>query len=463
MHRLLLLILFFSFTATAASAQTPARPKNVILFIADGAGPASFTMARDYIRHVSKGTRELALDAILTGAVQTHATNSRITDSAASASAYATGVKTYSGAISVDTLRQPVRTVVEEAEARGLATGLVATTRITHATPAAFSSHVPDRNMEAEIAAQQLDAGVDVLLGGGRRYFLPAAEGGTRTDERDLTAEAIERGYTLVRSRQEFDTLRTAPVLGLLAMDQLSYEIDRDSVSEPSLAEMTARAIELLQRDPEGFFLMVEGSRIDHAAHSNDPAGHLHDLLAFDEAVAAALAFAREDGETLVVVTSDHETGGLTLGREAISSVGPDGTELPFLSRSLHGRSMYDWNPAALQSVVSSVGPMAEALQSDDVGVEDVFRTYAGIDDLTGGELELLAMARQGEVRMDHAIGEIISRRAGLGWTTGGHTGVDVNLYAFGPGSERFRGNLDNTEVGRHVAELLGIALTGRL
>lgn len=202
MRWILLFLVMLLGVGEGARAQSP-RPKNLILMIADGCGPASITMARDYARAVL-GREELTLDAIQTGAVRTASASSRVTDSAAGATAYACGVKTYNGAIAVDTAGRPLATLLEAAKARGMATGLVATSRISHATPAAFAAHVPQRAMESEIAAQMLAQRVDVLLGGGWSYFLPTAEGGRRQDGRNLLREAEAMGYQVVRTAADF-------------------------------------------------------------------------------------------------------------------------------------------------------------------------------------------------------------------------------------------------------------------
>ncbi|HEX8386267.1 MAG TPA: alkaline phosphatase, partial [Rubricoccaceae bacterium] len=245
------------------AAGAPARPRNVVFMIADGFGPASEAMAR------AANGGPLALDGVLTGAVSTAATDSRVTDSAAGATAYACGLKTYNGAIGVTPSGAPCRTVLEAARDAGLATGLVATSRITHATPASYASHVPRRADEAEIAAQMAGARVDVLIGGGARFFRPEAQGGSRTDGRDLLGELLRQGVVVTTTRAGFDGLRDAPAVALLAADHMAYEIDRDETDEPSLAEMATKALDLLAASPagrdRGFFLMVEGSRIDHA------------------------------------------------------------------------------------------------------------------------------------------------------------------------------------------------------
>jgi alkaline phosphatase len=436
----------------AASVQTSTfvevRPRNVIYFVTDGFGPASATFARDY-GHGLAAPRTLAFDTALVGTIQTWATDSRVTDSAAGGTALAAGVKTYNGAIAVDTTGRPVATVLEGAKARGMATGVVVTSRITHATPACFTAHVGSRIQENEIALQQVRLAPDVFIGGGRRQFVPRESGGFRTDGKHLLDTLRARGFTVATDRAGYDAARRAPFAALLADDHLAYELDRDPAREPSLAEMTTKAIDLLRGDTDGFFLMVEASRIDHAGHGNDAAAHLHDILAFEAAWRAAVDFARRDGNTLVVSTSDHETGGLSLGR------------------NLAGRGVYAWRPEVVGRVRASHDVLIPRLQAayrqDTTGASAVAlaRETLGVDSLAAAErTALVASLRQPFGTVTSAVlAEIVSTRAVIGWTTGGHTAVDVNVYAFGPGAARFRGSYANDRMGRLVADLLGLDL----
>lgn len=188
-----------------------------------------------------------------------------------------------------------------------MATGLVATSTITHATPAAFAAHVKERRDEATIASQLLENRVNVLMGGGKRFFLPQSEAGSkRQDERDLIAEAEKVGYSFVQTKEELKASAGDYLLGLFQLGALTTH-----PPEPSLAEITAKAIELLSRNEKGFFLMAEGSQIDWAGHANDPDETIRQTLLFDEAVKVALDFAVKDKHTLVIATADHETGGM--------------------------------------------------------------------------------------------------------------------------------------------------------
>lgn len=437
---LLVALLLLVPAAPAEAQEAPggsAAPKNVILLIPDGFGPASVTMMRDYVR-ATEGRFELAFDSLHVGSTRTASSDSRITDSAAAGTALATGHKTYNGAVAVDTAGRPVATILEAAERQSMATGLVVTSRITHATPAVFSAHVRDRGDENEIAKQQLTKGIDVLLGGGARHFLPADEGGAREDGRNLFAEAREAGYQVARSREAFDQADEGPLLGLFTPGHMAYEIDRDPAAEPSLRAMTTKALDLLHTDPDGFFLMVEGSRIDHAGHANDAAAHLHDNLAFEEAVVEALDFARHNEETLVLILSDHETGGLTVGRNR------------------GGEGIYQWYPEVLSAVKQSHGAMIDSIRGGQSAAE-VLRAQAGIDSLSSDERALLRKAASDEdgVSFDAAFSEIIGRRSLVGWTSTAHTAVDVSTYAYGPGRLRFLGSHENTRVADLLAQLL--------
>ena len=429
----------------AAQASAPpdatARPRNVIFMIPDGCGPAAITLAR-----LVSG-RLLVLDSLLVGAVETHSADSDVTDSAAAGTAYATGVKTRNRMLGVDPEGRPLGTLLEAAKTRGLATGLVTTADLTDATPAAFVAHVAQRTLQDSIAIQMLEQHVDVLLGGDLSRWRPVSAGGRRRDRRDLVAEQRARGGIVVTTPADLAAARELPLLGLfgIGLDQIALEIDRDTLREPSLAQMTAKALELLGPASRGFFLLIEGGRIDDAGHDDDPAGVAREVLAYDRAVALALAFARRDPRTLVVSVADHETGGLGLGRRV-------GRASPYV---MHPESLL----AARASVWRMSGDILDG--GDPVTVAE---HGTGVDSLEDDERAALltAAAAPDTVRrhgLMQALSEIESRRVRVGWSTGGHTGVDVGLYAFGPGSERFRGLHENTDVAHLIAELLGLDL----
>lgn len=291
----------------ALSAGAFGAPKNVILLIGDGMGIAHISAAR-----ISTGGPDgrLAMDGMpVTGFVTTYSANALITDSAASATAIATGVKTNNGMIGQSPDGRRAKSILEAARGIGKSTGIVTTTAVTDATPASFAAHVDARSKQVEIAGQMLAARVDVIMGGGRGMFLPnSVDGGNRADNRNLLSEAAARGYAVATTKDELESAKSTRILGLFAMGNLTTDSP-----EPPLSMLAQRAIDTLSDNRKGFFLMVEGGLIDIQAHHNDFDGMIRQLSEFDRAVAAALDFARRDGNTLVIVTADHETGGLTL------------------------------------------------------------------------------------------------------------------------------------------------------
>jgi alkaline phosphatase len=300
--------------APIAVLAAPAR--NVVLMIGDGMGPSQVWAARLYSTRVLG--RELRMVDLMNGGHTAYLVNDTadaiVTESAAAATQIACGVRVPARAVGMGPDgKTPCRTVLEIAKTMGMATGLVTTSGITDATPAAFSAHVEDRGDESAVAVQQLRLGVDVLLGGARRFFLPVSSGGNRKDGRNLADEARRAGYAVVSTGSELKRIAEGKVLGLFSMGTMAYEIDRSRTGEPSLAEMAGRTLETLSRNARGMFVMIEGGRIDHAAHGNDTAAMIREVLAFDEAVGVALDFQRRHPDTLIVVAADHETGGMAI------------------------------------------------------------------------------------------------------------------------------------------------------
>jgi len=305
-------LLLAALSLHAHAAPRAAAPRNVILLIGDGMGFAQTTLARIALGDANAA---LEMDGMRFAAfVKTHPADvgdarGILTDSAAAATALATGHKTKNGMLAVLPDGRPVQTILEGAQAKGKRVGLVTTVTITHATPAGFGAHVGSRGDEAEIAAQYLARKIDVLMGGGEAFFIPqSAEGSKRKDSRDLIAEARAAGYGVVRTRDEMMADRSDRLLGLFNKGYLTV-----APPEPSVAEMTEKALAVLGRSPKGFFLMAEGGQIDSACHGNDGPKAVKQTLDFDAAVGVALAFARKRGDTLVIVTADHETGGLSI------------------------------------------------------------------------------------------------------------------------------------------------------
>ncbi|MCB0282750.1 MAG: alkaline phosphatase [Calditrichae bacterium] len=278
-------------------------PKNIILFIGDGMGPAQITALKTVT-----GTPNLERFKNA-GFATTYSEDEYVTDSAAGATALATGFKTYNGAISVDAAHQKLKTVLEYAEELGKSTGLVATCSITHATPAAFAAHQPSRKMNNEIADDITASGTDVIIGGGLSFFLPkSADNSAREDEKDLFSK-LKSSHNLVNNDNEFKNFHGKNLVYLYAKEHPGKANERTL----SLKEMTSKAIEVLSQNDNGFFLMVEGSQIDWGGHANESDYIISEIVDFDGAVGAGLDFAEKNKETMIVVTADHETGGYSL------------------------------------------------------------------------------------------------------------------------------------------------------
>ncbi|KKG07588.1 alkaline phosphatase [Methanosarcina sp. 2.H.A.1B.4] len=439
-------------------ADPDANIKNIIVLVPDGCSQSVQTLARWY------SGKPLQLDEMMVGAVSTYSADSVITDSSAAATALATGHKTTNGFISVgpaddsvlsileapseEVQYRPLATVLEGSKLEGKATGLVVTSRVTHATPAAFASHVDDRDNENEIMEQMVYGDIDIVFGGGSRYLVPVAEEGKRTDGENLTKVLLDRGYQFIDNKDEMLDLTSGRAWGLFAKSHMESDINRPLLApeEPSLAEMTEKAIELLSQDKDGFFLMVEGSQVDWGDHSNDPIYAVTSFLAFDEAVKVAVDFAEKDGHTLVLAFPDHNTGGMIIGSYSDSEY--TSTTVKDVIKPLKGMKLN--SPGVKAKIGKDLSPK---------NIKTQLKTWWGIDATDEDITEILELYNDGKgLSLDYAISEVISRNhTVIGWTTHGHCGEDVPLWAYGPDSPA--GHMDNTEIAEYVAKELGFDL----
>ena len=445
-----------------------APPKNIIFFLGDGMGLTTMTAARIYKVGESG---DLTMDTLPeTAFIKTFSANAQVTDSAPSMAAYMTGVKMNNEVISMTsetsafdpvTLKdfvagadttcptsgngKPVTTLVELAKAAGMGTGVITTTRITHATPAATYAHICHRDGENTIAAQMVPSGagynaalgdgVDVFMGGGLRHFLPKeTSGSSRTDSRDLVAEMKNAGYNYAASKSDFDKLpATGKILSLFTSSHMAYDIDRDSTKEPSLAEMTSRSIDQLKANSRGFFLMVEGGRIDHALHETTARKALQDTVAFDDAIKVAIDKMRvidpDLKNTLIVVTADHDH---TLVLNGYSALTGKTTEA---------------NPGVLGLLRSYVTGL---LANDKTG--NPF-TIIGFGN---GENRPMARTALTDVQVfDKNYHQEATIPTAAGSET--HGGADVFLGAIGKGADNFAGVMDNTAVFGLIRKAMGL------
>lgn len=305
-------IITINSNSTVIAPANHGEIKNVIYMIGDGMGLHHTQLAQWY--YVGAYDRLNMQKMPVTGIVSTYSANSGVTDSAAAGTALATGYKTNNYFVGVDEQGKKLKNIFEASKDAGKATGMVVTSTITDATPAAFSAHQPSRDRHMEIADDISRCGADVILGGGSQYFIPEHEGGKRSDYRNLLTEMEGLGYSVVGNTKEMQEVNCYKLIGLLKKDNLDtpYPDDTSGI-EPTLEEMTTRAIDILSKRPNGFVLMVEGSKIDKTAHANDTDNVMNETKLFDDAVKAAMEFAKKDGSTLVIVTADHETGGLSM------------------------------------------------------------------------------------------------------------------------------------------------------
>ncbi|MFM4974534.1 alkaline phosphatase [Aeromonas rivipollensis] len=445
------------FAALGGLSQAHAADaKNVILFIGDGMGPSVLTATRLY-KVGEEGNLEM-MKLPRTARIKTFSHDAQTTDSAPSMAAYTTGVKMNNEVIAMSSDTKavapgkdangnkginnctgdngtPVPTILELAKAAGKSVGAVTTTELTHATPAATYAHICHRDAAYAIAEQAvpggagfnaaLGDGVDVLMGGGANHWTPysASNKGGRADGRDLTAELGAQGYQYVTTRSDLAKVESGKVLGLFsAKSHLDYELDRvakgDANTQPSLSEMTAKAIDLLSQNSQGYFLMVEGGRIDHALHATNAKRSLTDAVALDEAVKTALGKV-DLTDTLVVVTADHDH------TMTINGYAAKGNPVLDLVKNSDGSTQNDVDGKPFTTLVFGNGPNRP----------DVRPTLTS----------------------DEVMGNDYLQETGVKLGSETHGGGDVMLFADGAGSGRFKGTLDNTLVFGKLKEALGL------
>jgi alkaline phosphatase len=449
--------------------------KNVIVMVPDGCSASIQTLARWV-----KGA-PLNLDGLNTGSVKTYMANSVITGSAAAATAFATGHKTsvrFLGVGPSETSPKgddlgflptftptaapfaPVESILEVAKRNGKATGLIATSRITHATPAAYACHIDDRGKDNEIMEHMVYQDIDVVFGGGARHLTPENEtyetsfgdkwDGLRTDGEDLIKVLLDREYAFVDSKDGMNAVTSGRVWGMFDDSHMDPDLDRDDFhpTQPSIAEMTRKAIELLSQNPDGFFLMVEGSQVDWAGHANDPVYMVSDFLAFDDAVGQVLEFAKADKRTLVMIFPDHNTGALSIGHEQ----GPGAPS--YTSTSFE--ALIDPIKDATITVQGLLEIMPNPPSPEDV--QKAFLQYWGNywADMRYDQAEKIANLGKDS----YGVSEYLSCEfMAFGWTTHGHSGEDVPLWSYGP--NRPVGTFDNTDLATIAADAFGFNLMG--
>lgn len=446
--------------------------KNLIVLIPDGTSLATISTARWYQWYTNPDMPKLAIDPYICGTVRTHSSNAPIGDSAPTTSCYMTGHPSRTGYVAtypphdpkndiypMDPRRayQPMITLLEAMKlVQNKATGLVFTCEFTHATPADCSAHSYSRKRHDWIAPQMVHNDIDVVIGGGVSLLDEAGE-----------AYLKANGYNVYRNNLEgMRGDNSGKMWALFGERDMAYDIDRDPAQQPSIEEMTKKALDKLSKNENGFFLMVEGSKVDWAAHGNDPVGMLTDYLAFDRACRVALDFARRDGNTLVVMVSDHGNSGFSLGRRDCKGYDK------LTKDQLFG--------TVTQIKLSAEGFARKLNEQPSSAVQDIFRQYAGFE-LTDEELQTLyhckgyknspipenersekeALASLYSGSLNGFVAKLITSKTCFGFTTNGHTGEDVLLVAYHPAGTLPMGMYTNIELNHYMTAAVG--LTGKL
>ncbi len=479
---------------TSPGAQEGTDARNVILFIGDGLGAGQMALGIRYARMVEG--RELNLEQLMndgnTGYALASAYGSQVTDSAAAASQLATGVEARNETLSVSPSGYRTETILEWAEGRGLATGLVTNMRLSHATPAAFAAHVISRYEPEPVILDQIlfEHDVDVLLGGGARALVPAGHrvseflpgvaaeldgDSNRLDELDRISEAREKGYTIVSDRDALaQASRTAEkLLGLFAASNVPYVVDTRAMGldgVPSLEDSTTAALEVLARSDAGFFLMVEGGRIDYGGHDNDAGAMLNEILDFDAALGAGIAFQRAHPETLIIVTADHGTGGFTFTYGEFDGQ-PEAQVLPSgLSYQPDTRYPERRHLELLGNQSASFVYMLEKAAGSPEQLIETVREHTGLSMTMAEAREALVRDSDGNAWLEESphfytdpdsnpaclLGRALARQTFVVWSTGGHTSGPVLTFGRGPGAEGLRGIYENTHVHYLMKDALG-------
>lgn len=454
LYNLLLLLTIASFGQTN-------DVKNVILMITDGTSTSLLSAARWYKTYHDPSQNYLYLDAFVTGLTRTCSSDAPIGDSAPTTSCYMTGYPTQTGFVStypvktdhdlfpVDAARayQPLATLMEAAkQMQGKSTGLVVTCEFPHATPADCAAHSYDRGKYGIIAPQVVHNMVDVVISGGTEYV--------RESDKDFLKE---NGYSLYFDDFEgMKKCQKAPMWALFGKHSMPYDMERDPKTTPSLAEMTQKALDLLSADPDGFFLMIEGSKVDWAAHDNDAKGAITEFLAFDEAFHVAQQFAEKDGHTLIVVLPDHGNSALTIGN----------------TKSNHGydRLSLQQIMEPLDSYTITTTTMAKKMKKVETSEwPGLFREFFGIE-LQDAETEYLQSARdydkstiskeerKNNLSLVKMLSQVIYGRTYFGFTTFGHTAEDVFTAMYHPQGKELRGINTNIQLNHYIREQMGLS-----
>jgi alkaline phosphatase len=449
-------LLVLVLTGSLGLAAKSAVPQYVFMFIGDGMGMAQRQIAElmlncdDVYSTATSQKKRLIMNSLeATGVNTTYDSTSMVPDSASTATALSSGYKTWSGVIGMrEDKVTPTPFISEALKRKGYAVGIVSTVKIVHATPAAYYAHIDNRNRYEDIAMQLINSPFDLFVGGGGQKHFTAAG---RKDKKDLYEAAAAKGFAVATTSQQFMALKpgkrvVANLPGDINDEALLYAIDRRP-GDLSLTQITSKSIQLLSANRKGFFLMVEGGKIDWACHANDTGAAIADMLDFDKAVAAAVAFKKKNPNTLIIVTGDHECGGLGLSLGNDYRINPE----LFLDQKI--------------SFEIADAKIAAILKSDNNQLEKIYDVAEefGLTNLDPKEKAAIAKAVEKEKAklsktelialyggykpITMTFRRLFNVRANLYWTSNVHTGIPVMASASGVGAARFAGYMDNTDV----------------
>lgn len=441
------------------NAPSSPAPKYIFIFLADGTGITHMEIARQYSRYIHQEKLVIS-DKIMkegsAGLLTTHAADSLSSDSAAAATALASGCKTRPGWIGTCADGSIPTTVLEMAKSRGMRIGLITNSTVYDASPAAFAGHAPDRRMHGAIVDQYLKLEPDLLMGGGRDIFLPKTQPGSRRkDDTDMIAAFQKQGYTYVSNKEELSRAKSNKVLGLFSVQDMSLEMDRNQSVEPSIYDMTQAAIPFLHEgNKRGFMAFIETENIDSASHMMDIASVIHDFREFDRAVGLAYEFYKKHPrETLILVTSDHETGGLAFTM-ALKDIDPAFPRKQIAGTEQDLRKIQSI-PISLKKAVEILGPTPSSESIDKLMAEH-FKGFVLASDLKKRMLSKDPSDRTIYLNsVANGLGMMIANNTQCYWATTSHTNHPVFVAALGVGAERFAGYQDNTDFAKHIYALL--------
>lgn len=443
---------FLARQAVAAESHVKPKAKNLIFLVVDGMCNGTMGLAHHWnLRNRDKllnWTQLYARPDLCRGTQDTASNSSPVTDSAAAASAWGSGQRVNNGTINIDPDGKSLLPIFLRAKQAGKRAGLVTTCRVSHATPAGFFANMPSRNNENAIVRQYLEREVDLLFGGGARHFQQKEKGGKN---RDYFRAFEEAGYLIARDLDQLKRLpaHSKPLLGVFSDSHIPYAIDRRNDASlsavPGLSAMFAAALQQLQGAKEGFVLQVEGGRVDHAGHANDPAAILHELLEFDSCIPLALDFIQKHPDTLLIVTTDHGTGGCQLDGSG-SRYSGSGPALEKINRFRHS---FEW----LENRFRAAGNFDAELFSQATGI-----TTANEHSIQAMQA---ALSDPNVTYLSNALtkefGAELQAATSVGWSSTNHTAENVELLAFGPGAGQVPAFMRNNELHGIITDALGI------